>query len=161
MRPHFVIAIAMVAAAAAAAGAWWLLSRAPTKVSVLSVHTRRPPSSARPAASSAPVSSAAPSEPGSAARPKADALDGAAFVTDLDHDVHLTEPQRADLVRVLREMAAMQAHVDRYEDESEREQMQGKLIEQLIVRLRLVVGEEGAKGPARALRERKPRIGYE
>jgi hypothetical protein len=95
-----------------------------------------------------------------ATRAGTESLDGAKFIADLDREIHLTEQQRGDLVHVLRQLATMQARIDLHEDPDEREEMQDKLIHQLVIRLRLILGEEGARGPAVALVEKKPRIVY-
>jgi hypothetical protein len=111
-------------------------------------------SSARPTAP--PTAAGTPGRTAAGAEP----LDAATFIAGLDRDNHLTQQQRDDLVRLLREAATMQARIDLDDDPDDREEMQGKLIHQLVVRLRFILGEEGAKGPALALVEKKPRIVY-
>jgi hypothetical protein len=85
-------------------------------------------------------------------------LEGSQFVADLDRDLHLTAQQHSDMVRVLHHVAAMQERIDRHEDPDERRDMQEKLVHQLVIRLRVILGDERGASMALALIEKQPRI---
>jgi hypothetical protein len=88
-------------------------------------------------------------------------FDGQQFVDDIDRKLRLTDAQRGDLSRILKHVGAMQARIDQHVDADERRKLQSKLVYQLIVRLRMILGEDATRDVAVSLTEKAPRIRYE
>jgi hypothetical protein len=137
---------------------------APASVEPDSIHAHV----ATAAPSASPVAAAAPRRPAVGPEPAAHARLDPARVPVLnardwlDHlDGPLTDQQRADLDRVFKTVASMQSRIDQHDDPAERAELQDKLIYQLVVRLRAVLGDARIHDQALALSENKPRIRYE
>ncbi len=92
---------------------------------------------------------------------EATVFDARRFVDDIDRQKPLTEQQREDLARILKHVGMMQARIDQHADADERRKLQAKLVYQLIVRLRMILGEDAIKEVALALTDKVTRIQYE
>jgi hypothetical protein len=142
MKHRHVAVCAVVALAGLSAAGWLRHTMGRVRVEIVSVR-------ARPAGPERPDRRAG-TEP----------LEGGKLIADLDREIHLTDQQRTDLARALRQLAAMQARLDLHDDPDERGEMQEKLAHQLIVRLRRILGEDKARSIAAVIAEKQPRILY-
>jgi hypothetical protein len=88
-------------------------------------------------------------------------LDGEQYLRDLESAVKLTQEERDHLAVVLRDIDHMQRQIDKKSDSVRRAELQYKLVQQLVVRLRLVLGEQRARTAAAELERDNPRIVFD
>jgi len=114
-------------------------------------------------ARNAGLASAGAQAPGGAVVPDRapDLFDGNQLVDRLTAAGQLTNTQRKDLQEVLKTVADMQFEILRFDDPARRAELQEKLIYQLVLRLRLVLGEEQSKPIAEVLSAKNPQVVYD
>ena len=83
------------------------------------------------------------------------------YLNELERVAKLTATEREQLSAILRDAADMQRRIDKKTDPERREQLQYKLVQQMIMRLRMVLGEERAKTATAELGPGNPRIEFD
>jgi hypothetical protein len=83
------------------------------------------------------------------------------MVSRLQQDGALDEARRKDLKQVLTTIAETQEEITRFSDPATRASMQEKLIHQLVIRLRLVLGDERSAPIAALLTQKRPYVVFD
>jgi hypothetical protein len=107
-----------------------------------------------------PAPAAVPSPAGGAADPT-EVFDCNEMVSRLQQDGALDEARRKDLKQVLTTIAETQEEITRFSDPATRAEMQEKLIHQLVIRLRLVLGDERSAPIAALLTQKRPYVVFD
>ena len=108
----------------------------------------------------APPNPAAAPAPAGAADPT-EVFDCNEMVSRLQQVGALDEARRKDLKQVLTTIAEAQEEITRFSDPATRADMQEKLIHQLVIRLRLVLGDERSAPIAALLTQKRPYVVFD
>ncbi len=88
----------------------------------------------------------------------AEVFDGRQFLSRLEGGGSLTAMRRKDLESMLAAVSAMQEEIMRFPEPAKRAHLQENLIHQLVVRLRLALGDKESEAIATLLTEKRPYI---